>query len=609
MDRLSPLDASFLHVEDDVNYMHIGAIGIFAGPPPGIDEFRRSLAGRLHRVPRYRQRIRTVPLGLGRPVWVDDPNFRIDHHVRHTALPRPGGDVELERLVGRVMSQRLDRAKPLWEMWVVEGLEDDRWALVAKVHHCLVDGVSGAELLAVTLDLGPEPPAPVEDAWRPGPLPSPARLARDAAVDLATSPYEQARAAGAVLRRPGRVIDAARELARGSVALSGLVHPTPPTSLNGPIGPHRRYTWTALPLADAKAVRRRHGGTLNDVVLALITRGFRDLLLARGEDVHGRVLRSLVPVSVRPRDEGGTAVGDGTLQNRVSAMFAELPVGIDDPVARLGAVGAQLADLKRSKQAVAAEALTSLGGFAPAMLLSLGMRGATRAARRSGHLDTVTTNVPGPQFPLWSCGRRLVRALPYVPLAAPLRVGVAIFSYDGELTFGVTADADTAGDVDVLARGIRAELDDLLAHAPAPAPAAGSGAEAGVSPPAAVPTIDAVSTPKLYHNPRCGKSRAAKDLLEERGVEVEVVQYLKTPPSRADLEAIVAGLDGDPQELVRTKDPKFKALGVDPAGLTDATAVVDLLVEHPEVMERPVLVVDGRAAIGRPLERIEALLG
>src|SRR5690606_16674166 len=242
-------------------------------------------------------------------------------------------------------------------------------------------------------------------------------------------------------------------------------------------------------------------------------------------------------------------------------------------------------DLKRSKRAVAAEALTSLGGFAPAMLLSLGMRVATRAARRMGQLDTVTTNVPGPQFPLWSCGRRLLRALPYVPLAAPLRVGVAIFRYDGELTFGVTADADTAGDVDVLARGIRAELDDLLAHPAAAPPAAGS--PAGVSAPAAVPTIGAVSTPKLYHNPRCSKSRAAKDALGERGVEVEIVEYLKTPPSRAELEAIVAGLDGDPQELVRTKDPKFKALGVDPADLTDAQAVVDLLVEHPEVMERP----------------------
>src|SRR5690606_37253604 len=202
-------------------------------------------------------------------------------------------------------------------------------------------------------------------------------------------------------------------------------------------------------------------------------------------------------------------------------------------------------------------------GVRPAMLLSLGMRVATRAARRMGQLDTVTTNVPGPQFPLWSCGRRLLRALPYVPLAAPLRVGVAVFSYDGELAFGVTADADTADDVDVLAQGIRAELDDLLAHAPAATPPAAGAPASGVSPAAAVPTIGAVSTPKLYHNPRCSKSRAAKDLLGEWGVEVEVVEYLKTPPSRAELEAIVAGLEGDPQELVRTKDPKFKALGVD----------------------------------------------
>jgi WS/DGAT/MGAT family acyltransferase len=462
MDRLSPLDASFLHIEDDVNHMHIGSVGIFEGPPPAYDDVLATVAGRLARVPRYRQKVATVPLSLARPVWVDDPHFTIEYHVRHTALPAPGGEEELRRLVGRVMSQALDRTRPMWEIWMVEGLGDDRWALVSKVHHCLVDGVSGAELLAVILDLSPDVPEPIDDGWRPEAEPSALQLSRDAAVGLVTSPYEQVRAAGSMLRTPRRVLDAARELAKGSIALSSVVKPTPPTSLNGPIGPHRRYVWTTASLTDVKAIRAAHGGTVNDVVLALITRGFRDLLTSRGEDTAGRVIRTLVPVSVRPRGAGGTAEGDGTLENKVSAMFAELPVGIDDPVERLHAITAQLDDLKGSKQALAGEAITSLGGFAPPMLLTLGMRVATRAARRMGNLDTVTTNVPGPQFPLYSCGRRLLRACPYVPLAAPLRVGVAIFSYDGELAFGITGDYDTAADIDVLARGIGEGVSELL---------------------------------------------------------------------------------------------------------------------------------------------------
>jgi diacylglycerol O-acyltransferase / wax synthase len=464
MDRLSPLDSFFLHIEDDVNHMHIGSVGIFEGPPPPYEDMTRTVAGRLSLVPRYRQRVAPVPLSLGRPVWVDDPHFNIEYHVRHTALPRPGGEAELRRLVGRVMSQQLDRAKPLWEIWMVEGLGEDRWAIVSKVHHCLVDGVSGSELMTVIFDLSPDVPRPEPDGWQPETPPSSLRLAADAAIDLVSSPYEQVRAAtNALVRRPQRTLDAAREIARGSVALSGLVRPTPPTSLNGPIGPHRHYSWTSVDLADVKRVRVAHGGTVNDVVLALITRGFRDLLLSRDEDVDDRVIRTLVPVSVRPRTGGGPAEGDGTLENRVSAMFAELPVGIDGPVERLHTITAQLDDLKESRQAVAGEALTSLSGFAPSMLLALGTRVATRAARRLGNLDTVTTNVPGPQFPLYSCGRRMVRACPYVPLAAPLRVGVAIFSYDGEITFGITGDYDTAADIDVLGDGIGAEVKALLA--------------------------------------------------------------------------------------------------------------------------------------------------
>ncbi len=462
MDRLSPLDASFLHIEDDVNHMHIGSIGIFEGPPPAYEELMATVGGRLSLVPRYRQRIATVPLSLGRPVWVDDPHFNIEYHVRHTALPSPGGDRELRRLVGRVMSQQLDRTKPLWEIWMVEGLDDNRWAMVSKVHHCLVDGVSGTELLAVILDLSADVPAPMHDDWQPRPAPSPLRLARDATVGLATSPYEQARAVTAALRRPQRAMEALLEVAKGSLALSSLVRPTPPTSLNGPIGPHRRYAWTNADLADVKRIRVAHGGTVNDVVLALITKGFRDLLASRGEDPDCRTIRTLVPVSVRARGDGGPAGGDGTLENKVSAMFAELPVGIADPVERLHAITAQLQDLKESRQAVAGEALTSAAGFAPPMLLTLGTRIATRAARRTGNLDTVTTNVPGPQFPLYAGGRQLLEAFPYVPLASQVRIGVAIFSYLGNLNYGITGDYDTAADIDVLAEGISAGVKELL---------------------------------------------------------------------------------------------------------------------------------------------------
>src|ERR671918_1036991 len=229
MDRLSPLDASFLHLEDDVNHMHIGSVGIFEGPPPGYDELVGTVAGRLALVPRYRQKVAMVPLSLGRPVWVDDPHFNVEYHVRHTALPEPGGEPELARLVGRVMSQRLDRSKPLWEIWMAEGLEDGRWAMVSKVHHCLVDGVSGAELLAVLRDLSPDVSPPVGDRWRAAPPPQPVRAARDAVVDLATSPYEQMRAAGCGGRRPRRALHAVREIANRSVALSRIAKPTPPT--------------------------------------------------------------------------------------------------------------------------------------------------------------------------------------------------------------------------------------------------------------------------------------------------------------------------------------------------------------------------------------------
>jgi diacylglycerol O-acyltransferase / wax synthase len=451
VDRMSPLDASFLHIEDSVSHMHIASVGIFEGPEPAFEDIVAMIESKLSLVPRYRRVVQHVPLELGRPVWVDDPHFNIEYHLRHTALPAPGGEAELRKLVGRVMSQPLDRSKPLWEIWVVQGLEDGHWAVLCKTHHAMVDGVSGTDLLAVIMDISPETVAPVPSDWKAAPAPSGLELAARASIDLLRSPYEQVRALRSALRLPKEAMAQSREVVQGLSAMVGLVRRTPPSSLNGPLGPHRRYGWASTVVTDLKAIRKGLGGTFNDVVLAAITNGFRDLLLHRGESTD-RVVRTLVPVSVRPRDDRGRAVGDGTLQNKVSAMFAELPVSIADPVERLHAVTRQMEGLKESKQAVAGEALTSMSGFAPPMLLALGMRLSSRLPQRN--VNTVTTNVPGPQIPLYVCGRKMLKAFPYVPLAGQVRIGVAIFSYNGEVNFGITGDYDTTRDLDVLCRGI-----------------------------------------------------------------------------------------------------------------------------------------------------------
>jgi WS/DGAT/MGAT family acyltransferase len=459
VDRLSPLDASFLHIEDDVSHMHIASVAIFEGPAPAHDELCAMVAAKLPLVPRYRQVVKFVPLDLGRPVWVDDPHFNLEYHVRATALASPGGDAQLRALVGRVMSQQLDRTKPLWEMWMVEGLESGHWALMSKTHHCMVDGVSGTDLLTVVLDQEPEPARDPVGAWEPEAQPSRLELVTSALRERLTSPYEQIRGVRAATRAPRQVLDQVTEVAQGVYSLAGIARATPESTLNGPIGPHRRWAWARSTLADVKTIRGGLGGTVNDVVLAAITRGFRDLLRERGESTD-RVVRTLVPVSVRVKGVAGPAQGDGTYDNKVSAMFAELPVAITDARDRLEAIKAQMANLKESKQAVAGEALTSLTGFAPPMLLALGTRVFSRIPQRN--VNTVTTNVPGPQFPLYAVGRKMLEAFPYVPLAGSVRVGVAIFSYNGMINFGVTGDYDTAPDIDVLCDGIEDGIAEMV---------------------------------------------------------------------------------------------------------------------------------------------------
>ena len=477
MDTMSPLDASFLHIEDAVTHMHIGSVGIFEGPPPGPGEVKDAIAARLPQVPRYRQKVRFVPLALGRPVWVDDPYFNLDYHVRRTALPSPGGDDELRNLVGRVMSQQLDRSKPLWELWVAEGLDSGRWALISKTHHSMVDGVSATDLLSVILSSEREGERQPADDWHPDREPNSVSLVTHSLSGRAASPYEATRTVLAAVRGPRRVAKKAVDTGRGLANFRTLLAPGATSSLNGPIGPHRRWDWARARLSEIKRIREQHGGTVNDVVLAVITRGFRELLLSRGESVDDKVIRTLVPVSVRAEEERGT------YNNKVSAMFAELPVGLEDPDERLLAVHEQMQDLKQSGQAVAAERLTALSGFAPAMLLALAGRVGTRLPQSA--VNTVTTNVPGPQKPLYLVGRRMLEAFPFVPLGGNVRIGIAIFSYDGGINFGVTGDRDSADDIDVLCRGIEDGVAELL----------GTGTEAGQPVPAGEPAGEASLDP------------------------------------------------------------------------------------------------------------------
>jgi diacylglycerol O-acyltransferase / wax synthase len=456
MDWMSPMDASFLHIERPTNAMHIGGVSIFEGPAPPFDQFEGMVAGKLDVVPRYRQKVRFIPLGLGRPVWVDDPHFNLSYHLRHTALPAPGSEDKLRRTAARIFAQHLDRNKPLWEIWMLEGLSDGRWALLSKVHHCMVDGVSATDLMAVMFDDSPAP-APVR-VWNPGPEPSGAELVVRTLTHRTLDPAEQVRTVRAVLRAPRASLGQARDLVRGATSAVSLLRPLGGSSLTGPVGPHRKWSCAEVPVSDVKAVRAGLGGTVNDVVLTIVAGGLRELLEARGERVDGRMIRALVPVSVRRPGERGV------YNNRVSAMFAELPIGVVDPVARLDAVRAQMDGLKQSKQAVAGDVLTSLSGFAPPMLLALGARLAARAP--SLGLHTGITNVPGPQQPLQTLGRRLLQSFPFVPVIGQVRISIAIFSYDGTLYFGVTGDYDSSSDIDILTDGVERAMDELLALVP-----------------------------------------------------------------------------------------------------------------------------------------------
>jgi diacylglycerol O-acyltransferase / wax synthase len=457
-DRLTGLDASFLHLEDGAAHMHVAGVMIFEGSPPPYDDLLEAIERRLGLVPRYRQRLAFVPLGQGRPKWVDDPHLNLRYHVRSTALPAPGSEQQLKDLAGRVFAQALDRDKPLWEIWLVEGLEGDRFAMLSKTHHALVDGISGVDIMSVLFDTSPEPAAPTDtgERWLPRPLPSPVQLLGEALVERATIPGELARSIRSVFRGPRRVAEGLRDAAVGvgAMAWAGL-NPAPASPYNKPIGPHRRYTWVRANLADIKAIKNELGGTVNDVVLATVAGALGKHLRRRGHNTDGLELKAMVPVSVR------ADVESGALGNRVAAMMAPLPVWCQDAVARLSIVHEELKGLKSGGQAVGAQVLTELSGFAPATVMGQ----ASRLMSRQRFFNVVVTNVPGPQQPLFLAGRRMIDPFPMVPLAKNQGLGIALLSYAGRINFGLVGDYDVMWDLDDFASDVEESLAELATEA------------------------------------------------------------------------------------------------------------------------------------------------
>jgi diacylglycerol O-acyltransferase / wax synthase len=474
-DRLTALDASFLHLENESAHMHVAGVSIFEGEAPSYDEFLSHIENRLSLVPRFRQKLRFVPFSQGRPVWIDDPHFNLRYHVRATALPPPGSEQQLKNLASRVFAQQLDRTKPLWEIWLVEGLthvdgaaggngdappeesERPRFALLSKTHHALVDGVAGVDITSVLFDTAPEPETPTagESTWVPRPEPTSMQLLGDALIERAFQPAEIVRSARAAFRAPRKLVSRSIDSlsAMGALARTGLGAPATP--LNVAIGPHRRFDWVRTDLDEIKQIKNKTGGTVNDVVVAVVTGALREFLAQRGEQVDALTLKAMVPVSVR-RDEEYGMTG-----NRVAAMMAPLPVYEPDPLERLRIVSDALGDLKQGGQAVGAEVLTQLSGFAPQTVLAQ----AGRLQARQRFFNLVITNVPGPQIPLYVLGRELVDVFPLAPLAQRQALCIAIMSYNGKLNFGLLGDFDAMADLEVVAQGIRDSIDELRAAA------------------------------------------------------------------------------------------------------------------------------------------------
>jgi len=457
-DRLTAVDASFLHQEGPAAHMHIGALMVLDGPAPSYEDFCDHIRGRLHLVPRYRHKLAVPPLETGRPLWVDDHDFNLEYHVRHTALPPPGSGEHLRTLAARIYSQQLDRDKPLWESWLIEGLERNRFALIFKTHHALVDGVSGVDLATVLFDLTPTPQEidHPDEPWEPQPEPSALRLAAKGVRGLVRTPFELAGKALGAATRPAETAGSVREAVEGlgEIAWAGL-NPAPASPLNVEIGPHRRMAFIRGELADYKLVKNAFGGTVNDVVLAVVGGALRKWLRSRGVKTEGLELRALVPVSTR------TLADRGQLGNRLAVVRAPLPVYIAEPVARLRVVKQAMDGLKESKQAVGAEVLTSVQSFAPPTILDQ----ASRINFSTRLFNLLVTNVPGPQFPLYVLGRELEDLFPIAFLPKNHALAVAIMSYNGGIDFGLLGDYDAMPDLDALAHDVETSLDELVTAA------------------------------------------------------------------------------------------------------------------------------------------------
>lgn len=473
-DRLSALDASFLHIEQPTTPMHVGGLAVFSRPR-GFDyaDMAAHVAARIGLVPRYRQRVVAVPGNIANPVWVDDADFDLSYHLRRSAVPRPGRDDQLLELVARLMSRPLDRDRPLWEMYVVEGLSGRRLAIISKTHHAMVDGLAAVDLGQVILDATPNPPVPATvEPWLPAPVPSPLDLVVDAIGDIARRP------SAAVDALRGAMIDVQATAERmigvaGGFASAVLIasRPAPDGPLNVEIGRSRRFAVARTTLEDHRIVRKRHDGTVNDVVLATVTGALRSFLMSRGEDVRdATTLRALVPVSVRdPREKAPDTVAagdDGTARspasgNRILCYFVDLPVGEPDPLVRLTRVSHAMRAVKQAGQSVGADALIRMAGFSPPTVHALGARAVNTWSRKL--FNVIVTNVPGPQIPLYAAGAQMREVFPVVPLAKGQALAIGLTSYDGGVYYGLNADGAALGDVDVLGGMLSESLAELVA--------------------------------------------------------------------------------------------------------------------------------------------------
>lgn len=455
LDRLTIADAAFLWQEDRGTHAHIGWVMIAKGPPPAYDDLVQHVKARLHLVPRYRQKLAYPPLQLAPPLWVDDPRFNLEYHVRHAALPAPGSMEQLRALVGRIFSQGLDRSKPLWELWLVQGLHDNRFAVINKAHRALVDGIAGVDLTTVLFDTSPRPAhvLPPEHPWLPQPEPSPADLVAAGLRDVIAAPVAAARQAWEALQDPDATLATAREVLQGIQELAAAyMQPPSPTPLNVPLGTHRTVYWTRCRLADFKRIKDAFGGTINDVYLAVVTGALAAWLRGRGIGVRRLRLRAAVPISLR---------GAGNGQSRIVECFAPLPVGSADPVERLRIVHRALDDLKRSQRALGARSIAGFQDFTPPALLAQ----ASRVNFSSRLFNLVAANVPGPQVPLYLLGREVVQVGPVGFLVERCALMVTLVSYNGMLEIGLIGDADALPDLDDLGAGIEPAIAELLAAA------------------------------------------------------------------------------------------------------------------------------------------------